>query len=91
MERIHEGIGSKFSMLTQYISTFFSGLIIGLYVNWRLTLLILCIAPFLIIVSGAIAMVKYNSHNNILNSEHSKTCITFIMYLFEFFLYNLLL
>lgn len=46
-------------MVTQYVSTFFAGLIIGLCVNWRLTLIILCVAPFLIAVSGALAIVKY--------------------------------
>lgn len=59
LERIREGIGCKFSMVTQYISTFFSGIIIGLSVNWRLTLIIFCIAPFLIAVSGALSIVKY--------------------------------
>lgn len=59
LERIREGIGSKFSMVTQYVSTFFTGIVIGLSVNWRLTLIILCVAPFLIAISGALAAVKY--------------------------------
>lgn len=58
MERVREGIGCKFSMITQYVSTFFSGIIVGLLANWRLTLIILCIGPLLIAVSGALAMVK---------------------------------
>lgn len=59
LERIREGIGSKFSMVTQYVSTFFTGITIGLCVNWRLTLIIFCIAPFLIVASGALSIVKY--------------------------------
>lgn len=57
MERIREGLGSKFSMVAQYVSTFVSGLIVGLADNWRLTLVILVIAPFLIGTSGYMAKV----------------------------------
>lgn len=59
LERIREGIGSKFSIVTQYVSTFFTGIIVGLCVNWRLTLIIFCIAPFLIVASAALSIVKY--------------------------------
>ena len=59
LEKVREGIGSKFSMITQYISTFFTGIVIGLCVNWRLTLIILCVSPFLVTVSAALAIVKY--------------------------------
>lgn len=45
-------------MVTQYISTLFTGILIGLCVNWRLTLIILCAIPFLVAVSGALAIVK---------------------------------
>lgn len=66
LERVREGIGSKFSMVTQYSSTFFTGLIIGFCVNWRLTLIIICVAPFLIAVSGALAIVNYYVKNHLL-------------------------
>lgn len=58
LEKVREGIGSKFSMITQYISTFFTGIVIGLCVNWRLTLIILCVSPFLVTVSAALAIVS---------------------------------
>jgi len=58
MERIREGIGSKVSMITQYVSTLICGLIIGLCVDWRLTSITFCVAPLLIGVSGALAIVK---------------------------------
>lgn len=65
MERVREGIGSKFSMITQYVSTLFTGIVIGLCVNWRLTSIILCVMPFLVAVSGALAMVKYLIFNSV--------------------------
>jgi len=58
LERVREGIGIKFSMVTQYFSTLFTGIVIGLCVNWRLTSIILCVTPFLVAVSGALAIVK---------------------------------
>ncbi|XP_060871148.1 ATP-dependent translocase ABCB1-like [Metopolophium dirhodum] len=58
LERVREGIGSKFSMVTQYVSTLFTGIVIGLFVDWRLTSIILCVTPFLVSVSGALAIVS---------------------------------
>ncbi|CAI6347628.1 unnamed protein product [Macrosiphum euphorbiae] len=58
LERVREGIGSKFSMITQYVSTLFTGIVIGLCVDWRLTSIILCVTPFLVAVSGALAIVS---------------------------------
>lgn len=58
LERVRDGISSKFSMVTQYISTLFTGILIGLCVNWRLTLIILCVIPFLVAVSGALAIIS---------------------------------
>jgi len=59
MERIREGLGSKFSMVVQYVSTFVAGLIVGLVANWRLTLVILSVAPILIGTSGYMAKVRH--------------------------------
>jgi ABC-type multidrug transport system fused ATPase/permease subunit len=50
-------LGSKFSMVVQYTSTFVAGLIVGLADNWRLTLVILLVAPILIGTSGYMAKV----------------------------------
>ena len=50
-------MGSKFSMVVQYTSTFVAGLIVGLADNWRLTLVILLVAPILIGTSGYMAKV----------------------------------
>ncbi|XP_016663132.1 multidrug resistance protein 1A isoform X2 [Acyrthosiphon pisum] len=45
-------------MVTQYVSTLFTGIVIGLCVDWRLTSIILCVTPFLVAVSGALAIVS---------------------------------
>ncbi|XP_026274262.1 ATP-dependent translocase ABCB1-like isoform X2 [Frankliniella occidentalis] len=57
LERVREGIGSKFSMVIQYVATFVSGLAVGLYANWRLTVVILGVGPLLIGTSGFLARV----------------------------------
>lgn len=61
LERVREGIGSKFSMVVQYVATFISGLAVGLYANWRLTVVILGVGPLLIGTSGFLARVAASS------------------------------
>ncbi|XP_060852924.1 ATP-dependent translocase ABCB1-like isoform X2 [Rhopalosiphum padi] len=48
LERIREGISSKFSMLTQYVSTFISGLLVGFYISPKLTGIVLLVGPIII-------------------------------------------
>lgn len=61
LERVREGIGSKFSMVIQYVATFISGLSVGLVANWRLTVVILGVGPLLIGTSGFLARVAASS------------------------------
>ncbi|XP_054287388.1 ATP-dependent translocase ABCB1-like isoform X2 [Macrosteles quadrilineatus] len=48
LERIREGVGSKLGMVTQYLTTFVVGMVVGLLVNWQLTLCLLPFSPFII-------------------------------------------
>lgn len=60
LERIREGISSKFSILTQYISTFVSGLLIGFYISPQLTGLLLLVGPIIIGITAYLSLViKY--------------------------------
>ncbi|KAK9501451.1 hypothetical protein O3M35_012171 [Rhynocoris fuscipes] len=61
IERIREGIGHKFSMVTQYLSTFVSGIAVGFYANWRLTSVLLGLAPLLIGTSAVMAKMSASS------------------------------
>ncbi|RZF44771.1 hypothetical protein LSTR_LSTR000723 [Laodelphax striatellus] len=61
LERIREGIGTKFSMIVQTLATFISGLGIGLYVNWKLTTAIISIGPILIGLGGYMAKQASNA------------------------------
>lgn len=45
---IQAGIGDKLATATQYISTFFIGIIIGFIYGWRLTLVVLAVTPLLV-------------------------------------------
>ena len=47
LEQIELGVGEKFGTIIECISTFVAGLIIAFFASWRLTLIILCVAPFL--------------------------------------------
>ena len=56
LEQIELGVGEKFGTLVECAATFVAGLIIALLASWKLTLIILCVAPFLAIC--IIYMVK---------------------------------
>ena len=49
LEQIELGVGEKFGTLVECASTFITGLIIAFFASWKLTLVILCVAPFLAI------------------------------------------
>ena len=49
LEQIELGVGEKFGTLVECASTFVTGLIIAFFASWKLTLIILCVAPFLAI------------------------------------------
>lgn len=57
LERIREGISSKFSILTQYISTFISGLLIGFYISPQLTGILLLVGPIIIGITAYLSLV----------------------------------
>ncbi|XP_069068459.1 ATP-dependent translocase ABCB1-like [Pleurodeles waltl] len=44
---IRDGLGDKFSMFAQYLSTFVAGMVIGFVYGWKLTLVILSVCPLL--------------------------------------------
>ena len=56
VNKIHAGIGDTLAILIQWITTFIAGFVVGFIVEWRLTLLLLPVAPFLA-ASGAIFSV----------------------------------
>lgn len=58
LERIREGTGYRCAMIIQYIFTFLSGVTIGLYVNAKLTLIVLCVGPFLVALNAYSAAVS---------------------------------
>ena len=53
LDKVLSGTGDKLVTFFQYMSTFFSGFTIGFVQDWRLTLMLLGVTPFLV-VSGAI-------------------------------------
>lgn len=58
LERIREGISSKFSILTQYISTFVCGLAVGFCISPKLTGLLLLIGPVIIGITAYLSLVR---------------------------------
>lgn len=61
LERVREGISSKFSMLTQYVSTFISGLLVGFYISTKLTGILLLVGPIIIGIMGFLSLNASNA------------------------------
>ena len=47
LEQIELGVGEKFGTLLESIATLITGLIISFFASWKLTLIVLCVGPFL--------------------------------------------
>lgn len=57
-DKILTGIGYNFALLFQWLSTFFTGFIVGFVRDWRLTLLLIALTPFLAIGGMLITWVS---------------------------------
>ena len=56
IDKIHDGIGDKLTILVQWVTTFFAGFIIGFIRGWQLALLLIAVTPFM--VAGAAVFSK---------------------------------
>ena len=61
IDKIHTGIGDRLSVFFQWTTSFFAGIVIGFIYDWRLTLVMLAVTPFLV-ASGALYVVV-SSHS----------------------------
>ena len=57
LDKVQAGIGDKLSIFFQWITTFFAGLVIGFVVDYRLSLVILGVTPFLVVAAFIMAKV----------------------------------
>lgn len=63
---IHSGISEKLGIFIQAIATFIAAFIIAFVSHWKLTLIICCIVPALIVVGGGLSFVDAGYETNIL-------------------------
>ncbi|RMJ09640.1 hypothetical protein BHE90_008673 [Fusarium euwallaceae] len=64
---IHGGISEKLGLTFQGLSAFVTAFIIAFVVQWKLTLICLCIAPATLLVNGAAAGIMAGYETEILN------------------------
>ncbi|GMR48476.1 hypothetical protein PMAYCL1PPCAC_18671, partial [Pristionchus mayeri] len=55
LERVREGTGDKVALLIQYTAQFLGGFIVAFCYDWKLTLIMMSLSPFMIICGGFIA------------------------------------
>ncbi|KAF6200545.1 hypothetical protein GE061_004988 [Apolygus lucorum] len=87
LERVREGLGHKFSITIQYMSTLVSGLAVGFYANWQLTCVMLAVAPLVAgssaymarTLSGGAAreQLRYSYASKV--AEETLTCLRTVM------------
>jgi ATP-binding cassette, subfamily B (MDR/TAP), member 1 len=64
--QIQGGIAEKLGLTFQGLSAFFTAFIIAFIVQWKLTLICLCIAPAIMIVSGVVSTIEAGLETKIL-------------------------
>uniref|UniRef100_A0A0N5AI25 ABC-type xenobiotic transporter n=1 Tax=Syphacia muris TaxID=451379 RepID=A0A0N5AI25_9BILA len=55
LERIKEGTGDKVALLVQCVSQFFAGYVVAFTYDWKLTLIMMSLSPFMIICGAFLA------------------------------------
>uniref|UniRef100_A0A7I4YQI2 p-glycoprotein 9a n=4 Tax=Haemonchus TaxID=6288 RepID=A0A7I4YQI2_HAECO len=55
LERVKEGTGDKLGLMIQFVAQFFGGFIVAFTYDWKLTLIMMSLAPFMIICGAFIA------------------------------------
>ena len=70
IDKIYAGIGDKFAIFIQWITTFFAGFAVAFSQDWRLTLLLLAFTPFMA-VSGAVLAKLTASFTNKEQKEYA--------------------
>nr|AJM87336.1 P-glycoprotein [Cylicocyclus elongatus] len=55
LERVKEGTGDKLGLMIQFVAQFFGGFIVAFTYDWKLTLIMMSLSPFMIICGAFIA------------------------------------
>ncbi|KAL0935491.1 multidrug resistance protein [Colletotrichum truncatum] len=66
---IQAGAGEKLGQVFQAIATFIGAFIIAFVTQWKLTLILICIVPALLIVIGSMSVLDYKSEIKIIKNN----------------------
>ncbi|GMS92925.1 hypothetical protein PENTCL1PPCAC_15100, partial [Pristionchus entomophagus] len=61
LERVREGTGDKVALLIQYTAQFLGGFVVAFSYDWKLTLIMMSLSPFMIICGALIAKLMANA------------------------------
>ena len=67
MDKVHTGIGDRLSTFIQWTTSFFGGVIVGFIYDWRLTLVMLGAAPFMVASAAFLVRVSTKLHVTCVN------------------------
>ena len=76
--KLQMGIGDKVFTFVQWVTTFIAGYTVGFVQGWKLTLVILAVAPLMVVAVGFIAVVciLLNSKKKTLSTVYSRQGIS---------------
>ena len=57
MQKIEAGIGEKFSVVIQFVTTFFAAFVVSFTQEWRLTLVMLAYTPLIVVATMLLGKV----------------------------------
>ncbi|KAF7559914.1 hypothetical protein G7046_g4252 [Stylonectria norvegica] len=63
---VNQGISEKFGLAVQAATTFFASFVVAFAVQWKLTLITLCIVPFMLIMITICVMIDAKIENKLL-------------------------
>ena len=64
---VSQGVSEKFGLAVQAVSTFFAAFAVAFAVQWKLTLITICIVPTIVIVTGVCAAIDTVQENRIMS------------------------
>lgn len=73
LERVREGTGDKVALAVQYTAQFFGGFIVAFSYDWKLTLIMMSLSPFLALCGAFLARLMAKS--SIIEVLLTNTCL----------------
>ena len=89
IEKVHDAIGDRFSLLIQWTATFIIGFVVAFVRDWHLSLFLLIFIPLLVTVYGAAnkvhvyAFIPWKHCLHVHNNQKASICKVILPYMWK--------